>query len=119
MYRIWQTTVFIPINLRMYELILSKADLLIESDIHPSLLQFCAHVVSYQALVKRWKNKDFSDHKALVRHPRKALTKYLDESFIALKEEQDKLINRTKVNPVVVPLRRRGRPPKMPNVKHG
>jgi hypothetical protein len=72
--------------------------LLIESDIHASLLRFCAHVVSYQALLKRWENKDFSDHKALVPHPRKALTKYLDESFIALKKEQDKLMNGTKVN---------------------
>src|SRR5262245_20332544 len=43
-WRLWMTTVFMPINLRMYEIILSKSDLLIETKMPECLLQFCAHV---------------------------------------------------------------------------
>jgi hypothetical protein len=95
-YRIWMSTVFIPINVRAYELILSKADLLIESQMHESLLQFCVHVASYQAMLKRWESNDFTENKSLVRHPREQLEAYLRDSFRALKKEQAELLAKGK-----------------------
>jgi hypothetical protein len=96
-YRIWFSHVFMPINSRIYELILTKSDLLIESDINDSLLQFCAHVAAYQAVLKRWESNDFTENTSLVHHPREALSKYLHESFRSLKEEQDTLTNRARL----------------------
>lgn len=95
-YRIWMSNVFIPINLRIYELILSKSDLLIESEMHESLLQFCAHVTAYQAMLKRWESNDFDQNASLVPHPRAQLVNYLQKSFHALKEEQAKLLGKEK-----------------------
>jgi hypothetical protein len=51
-WRLWMTTVFMPINLRIYELIVSKADLLIERDMPECLRELGAHVAAYQTVLK-------------------------------------------------------------------
>jgi hypothetical protein len=95
-WRLWMTTVFMPVNLRMYELMLSKSDLLIEAQMPEGFLSFCAHVTAYQAVMKKWENNDFSEHRSLVNHPRKLLEDYLDESFRKLKTEQEALLGKNK-----------------------
>jgi len=76
----------------MRELIITKADLLIETDMPKCLSDLCAHVASYQAILKKWEDNDFSEHFAIIAYPRKPLLNYTEEKFKSLKEKQKKLI---------------------------
>ncbi len=93
-WRLWVVNVFMPINMRLYETVLSKSDLLIESEMPESLLLLCAHVAAYQAVVKKWEQKDFSEHASLVNFPSKSLLDYADNSYYQLKMEQTKLLGK-------------------------
>ena len=93
-WRLWISTVFMPINLRIYELILAKSDLLIESKMPEGLLLFCAHVAAYQAVMKKWENGDFSENTSLVSYPSKMILDYSRSSFQNLKAEQEKILGK-------------------------
>jgi hypothetical protein len=69
-WRLWMTTVFAPINNRMYELVLSKSDLLIETEMPQCLRDLCAHVVGYHLVMKKWESGDFSENLSLLPFPR-------------------------------------------------
>ncbi|WP_257463589.1 hypothetical protein [Archangium lipolyticum] len=90
-WRTWMKEVFMPSNLRMAELVTTKSDLLIEDHIPPCLLTLCAHVAAYQAVMKRWEEKDFSEHSSLVNFPTEVLD-YAHKSFLHLKAEQSRLL---------------------------
>ncbi len=70
-----------PINLRIYEMVVSKADLLIERDMPECLRELCAHVASYQTVLKKWENNDFSEHTSLIDYPGRELLDYSHRSF--------------------------------------
>ena len=93
-WRLWMSTVFMPNNLRMYELVVSKADLLMELEIPECLLKLCAHVSAYQAIMEKWKSNDFTEHKSLINFPSELL-EYCTESFRMLKSEQARLIGKS------------------------
>jgi hypothetical protein len=93
-WRLWMSTVFMPNNLRMYELILTKSDLLIESEMPKCLLDFCAHVTAYQTVMKKWEVNDFSEHTSLIDYPTKELIEYIRTSYVRLKAEQSRLIGK-------------------------
>ena len=90
-WRHWMQTVFMPINMRIYELILSKSDLLIEADMPSVLLRLCGHVASFKVVIEKWTQGDFSEHLALVSFP-KELHAYAKASFERLKFKQAKLL---------------------------
>ena len=83
-WRLWMTTVFAPINNRMYELILSKSDLLIETEMPQCLRDLCAHVVGYHLVMKKWEKGDYSENLSLVAFPQADLLKYVAELYEAL-----------------------------------
>jgi hypothetical protein len=91
-WRLWMTTVFGPINNRMYELVLTKSDLLIETDMPTCLQELAAHVVGYQLVMKKWEQGDYSEHLSLLAFPQGTLHKYVDDSYNALKAEQARLL---------------------------
>ena len=91
-WRLWMTTVFMPINLRIYEIILSKSELLIETKMPECLLLFCAHVTAYQAVIKKWEINDYSEHLSIVNYPNE-IDEYAKSSYQTLKAEQARLIN--------------------------
>ena len=93
-WRLWITTVFMPTNQRMYELILSKSDLLIESQMPEALLLLCAHVTAYQAVLKRWENEDYSEYISLINYPSMMVLDYAKDSFQKLKSEQKTLLEK-------------------------
>lgn len=95
-WRQWMTTVFAPINNRMYELVLTKSDLLIETEMPRCLLDLCAHVVGYHLIMNQWEQGDYSENVSLLPFPRAELLKYVDESYDALKREQAKLLGSTR-----------------------
>ena len=91
-WRLWMTTVFMPLNLRAYELVISKADLLIQKEMPDCVRLLCAHVTSYQAVLKKWENNDYSEYVAVIGYPRLELVEYCNRSFKDLKEKQARLI---------------------------
>ncbi len=93
-WRLWVTTVFMPRNLQLYELIVSKADLIIETDMPDCLRYFCAHIAAYQVVLKKWENQDFSEHTSIINYPEKALTEYSRQSFMSLKRKQAELLGK-------------------------
>jgi hypothetical protein len=91
-WRLWMTTVFMPINLRIYEIILSKSDLLIETKMPECLLLYCAHVAAYQAVLKKWENNDYSENLSVINYPNE-IVEYSKKSYQLIKAEQEKLID--------------------------
>ena len=90
-WRLWITVVFMPQNIKLYNIILNQSDLLIETAMPQCLLDFCAHTVALQALVERWKNGDYSENYAIARYP-ESIDQYARESYTRLKAEQSKLL---------------------------
>jgi len=90
---LWMQTVFMPINLNIYKLIRTKADLLIENDLDQSLLDVCIHVGEYKAMLKKWKEGDTSVVTPTKEFPDE-LSKYAQKCFRKLKKEQEELIGR-------------------------
>jgi hypothetical protein len=91
-WRTWMKTVFMPTNRRIYECILTKSDLLIETKMPQCLLDLCAHVTSYEPVLTAWNAGDYSEHLALLNFP-KDIVEYAHSSFEKLKEEQEKLMH--------------------------
>jgi len=90
-WRLWMSVVFMPQNVKLYDIILNKSDLLIETAMPQSLLDFCAHTVALQAVLEKWKNEDYSEHYPVARYPRD-IDQYACESYTKLKAEQSKLL---------------------------
>ena len=94
-WRLWITTVFAPINDRMYELVLAKSDLLIETQMPQCLHDLCAHGVGYQLVMKKWERGDYSENMSLLAFPQAELLDYVTGSYHALKAEQARLLGRS------------------------
>ena len=86
------TTVFMPVHQRMMELVLDRADLIEEPDMPPCLLDLCAHVNGYQAVLKEWETGQIStareDNISVVNFPGQELAEYAAAAFSRLKAEQ-------------------------------
>jgi hypothetical protein len=93
-WRLWMTTVFAPVNNRMYELVLAKSDLLIETEMPQCLRDLCAHVVGYHLVMKKWENGDYSERMSLLPFPSDELLVYANDSYNALKREQARLLGK-------------------------
>jgi hypothetical protein len=91
-WRLWVKTVFLPITSRMYELVITKSDLLIETDMPDCLLELCAHVAGYRPVIRRWELNEFPRYTSFVSYPGDLLLDYARRSYQSLKAEQGKLI---------------------------
>jgi hypothetical protein len=95
-WRLWMTTVFMPVHQRMMELVLSRADLIEEPDMPPCLLALCAHVNGYQAILREWETGEIStereDNISVVNFPGDELAEYAAAAFSRLKAEQAALL---------------------------
>ncbi|MBY8875568.1 hypothetical protein K7640_27435 [Micromonospora sp. PLK6-60] len=89
--RLWMQSAFIPNVRKARDVVIQKADLLIESEMPEVLLEFCAHVGAYDMIMKRWEAGDHSNHWPVIRYPRE-LNKYARSSFRTLKERQVALL---------------------------
>jgi hypothetical protein len=95
-WRLWMSTVFMPIHQRMSELVLVHADLIEEPEMPACLLALCAHVAGYQAVRQRWETDDVSlareDNVSVVNFPTRELAAYAAAAFGRLKAEQSALL---------------------------
>ncbi|WP_067541512.1 hypothetical protein [Nocardia crassostreae] len=90
------TAVFIPNIRAMREVIVTKADLLVETEVPPVLLELCAHVSGYEVTAARWSAGHYDEHLSLIKFPGEELSRYTRERFALLKGEQTRLLGRGK-----------------------
>ena len=91
-FRTWMSAVFMPMNRAMKDIVIRRADLLVDTEMPDCLLRLCAHVSAYEALERQWEEDDFKEHRPDVNFPRKALTDYAVREYSRLKVEQAKLL---------------------------
>jgi hypothetical protein len=94
-WRLWITTVFMPLNRRMRDVIVDHADLLDEERIPDLLLRVCAHVAVYEAILKQWEQGNHARHATPINFPSNELVKYSEERVQYLKKEQNRLLRQT------------------------
>jgi hypothetical protein len=84
-WRLWVSTVFMPLNRQMRDAVVTHADLLVEDDVKSCLLDLCAHVAAYEAILKRWEEGGYAEHAPPLPFPREdlsaSLSALLDRHF--------------------------------------
>lgn len=98
----WVTSVFMPINEQMVEVITRGADLIDEEKMPICLLDLCAHVAAYRPVLKQWEQGDYSEQTSVIDFPRD-VHNYVDAAFRRIKAEQVKLLG-TKVQAINDPV---------------
>ncbi|WP_217547196.1 hypothetical protein [Streptomyces sp. GbtcB6] len=91
-WRLWVTTVFLPVLRELRDLAVGRADPLREPEMPPLLLELCAHAAGYEITSARWARGDFSEHLSLVPFPSEELAAYARRGFGELKREQARLL---------------------------
>lgn len=96
-WRLWLLHVFGPGNRHARDLIYDKADLLIDQEIPPCLLAWCAQTQEYEVIFKQWEDGDYSEPDATREFSEFAseLEDYLEHSYRALKAQQNELLRST------------------------
>lgn len=96
-WRIWLGEVLQPGNRRVAELVKSKAHLLIDDEIPRPLLEFCAHVATWEVTLAQWKQGKVDEYWSGMSHPGPRVNAYALESLKTLKSEQKHLLELTAV----------------------
>jgi hypothetical protein len=89
-WRRWRDHALMPANRRMRDLIIERADLLVETDVPQPLRDFCAHVTSLE-IVQAAEEKALKE-RVLIGHPGAAYVAYVRGAFASLKNEQQHLL---------------------------
>ena len=91
-FRLWIRSVFMPLNRQMMDLVVNRADLLEGTEIPDCLLDLCAHISSYEALLVQWEKGDHTMNEPIVNFPRRELRDFAEKEFRRLKKEQDAIL---------------------------
>lgn len=91
-WRLWMSSVFMPMNERMQGIIIEHADLLDEPEMPNCLLSLCAHVSAYKSVIRRWEQGDYTHNWSVINFPREELLAYTKHTFNKLKAEQSRLL---------------------------
>lgn len=91
-WRLWMTSVFMPLNERMQVIVIDHADLLDEPEMPTCLLTLCAHVSAYKSVLSQWEQGDYSRNWSVINFPREELLIYTEQTFKRLKAEQARLL---------------------------
>ncbi|WP_199822197.1 hypothetical protein [Streptomyces sp. NRRL S-37] len=89
----WRDSALMPTNRRMCDLIIEHADLIIESDVPRPLREFCSHVLSLEVVITE--EAEGVSRRPLVAHPGDDFVGYVRNSFVQLKNQQQKLLGST------------------------
>ena len=87
-WRLWMSTVFMPLLLRMEEVILKHADLIEEQEMPQCFIDLISHISAYKPVLQKWSNGDHSEHVSVLRFPGAAMTAYLEPQYRNLKLRQ-------------------------------
>ncbi|WP_369144010.1 hypothetical protein [Streptomyces sp. R44] len=86
----WRDQALVPTNRRMRDLIIERADLIVEPEVPHPLRDFCAHVLALEISILE--EAEGLHRRALIAHPGSAFNEYVQGSFDRLKKEQEKLL---------------------------
>jgi hypothetical protein len=86
-WRLWMSNVFMPINLKMEQVIVENAHLIEGVAIPTPFLQLLAHVEVYRAVIKKWERNDFTQHTSYLNFP-EGFEPYVSHTFESLKRRQ-------------------------------
>jgi hypothetical protein len=87
----WLQHALMPANTRMRDLILNRADLVIEDSMPEPLRAFCAHVAAYEVALSLPHRGAGERRQVLVGHPGAPYIDYVRRSFEELKREHHQL----------------------------
>jgi hypothetical protein len=90
-YHHWIKTLFIPLNDKMAEIVSTRLDLLIDRGIPQCLTDLYVHALTRKTALAMWDDESGSPPEAAA-FPAEELLPYLEASFIALKDEQARLL---------------------------
>ena len=76
----------------MFDIILSKTDLIEGDEMPRSLVDFCAHVTGYEVTLAHWEDGDYSNLGSVVDHPGSALNEDIETKYRELKLRQRALL---------------------------
>ncbi|WP_433590819.1 hypothetical protein [Nocardia sp. CA-145437] len=96
-WRFWATNVFIPNIRATRDVVVAKADLLLEAEMPTVLLELCAHVSGYEVTLARWSEGDVGDYVSIIKFPARELHEYTRDRFARLKAEQARLLGRRRI----------------------
>ncbi|HTI08084.1 MAG TPA: hypothetical protein VL832_05995 [Puia sp.] len=95
-WRHYMKVVFMPANEKIYDVIVSKSDLLIENDMPACLLKLISHIVVYKAVIKNWELGKIEENTSIINFPDDA-REYVYASFEKLKKEQFQYLHKRSV----------------------
>lgn len=104
-WRYWVLNAFMPINRKMFDIILAKTDLIQGEEMPVSFIDFCAHVAGYEVTLAQWADNDYSNLASVINYPSQALRDDIDETYRALKRRQRLLLEYGGNKIIVPPLR--------------
>ena len=90
-WRLWMTTVFMPLNRQMRDVVVRGTDLVEEDEMPSCLIDLTNHVAAYEPVIQRWRGGDHSDHHGPSNYPVEVAA-YASERFKSLKLEQARLL---------------------------
>lgn len=91
-WRYWVRHVFMPLNRKMFDIILAKTDLIEGGKMPDSFIVFSAHVTGYEVVLARWEDGDYSILTSVNNHPGRKFDDYLEATYKALKLRQTALL---------------------------
>lgn len=94
LWRLWMSDVFMPLNRRMADIIITHGHLIDEDHMPPELLVLCAHVAGYEELTKQWDRGNYDRMLPYILFPG-VVQEYAQQSFQRLKNRQTRLIHIT------------------------
>lgn len=86
----WMRVVFMPINEKMFDVIVARSELIEGDEMPTSFLDFLAHVAAYRVVLDRWADEDLSEYTSLLNYP-EAFRVDVNEGFRRLRAKQRKL----------------------------
>jgi hypothetical protein len=90
-WRVWRDNALMPVNLKMRDLIIDHADLLVESEVPQPLRDFCAHVSSLEIILAA-EARGVKEEDVLIRHPGTPYVSYVQGTYLSLKAGQQLLL---------------------------
>ncbi|WP_328463940.1 hypothetical protein [Streptomyces sp. NBC_00448] len=93
-WRLWIATVFLPNHRAMRDVLVTKADLLLEPHMPRILLEVYAHASWHEIAVARWEQGDLALEQPPQPFPVTEMRHYVRDGFDRLKQEQAALLGR-------------------------
>jgi len=89
----WMSTVFMPNNEKLHDIIVNNTSLLVEDEIPPVLLGLLAHILEFRIIFDQRQDQHDEVAETKSKYHGKELLLYCEENFKHLKTEQIKIIN--------------------------